>query len=130
MSRHGETRENKSVFPLISPDSDDRLSLNFHRFVILYISCDTRSVGLGQYCYRKCIMALKEQYRIGKKQKLWRSHIYIKLTRSNDDDSRKHPLKYFCLKLHIWWETNSLISRLEFIAQGAFYSFLFWHRKI
>ena len=38
------------VFPLFSPDSDDRLSLNFHRFVILYISCDTRSVGLGQYC--------------------------------------------------------------------------------
>ena len=35
------------------PDSDDRLSLNFHRFVILYISCDTRSVGLGQYCLPK-----------------------------------------------------------------------------
>ena len=29
-------------FPLFSPDSDDRLSLNFHRFVILYISCVTR----------------------------------------------------------------------------------------
>ena len=41
------------VFPLFSPDSDDRLSLNFHRFVILYISCDTRSVGLGQYCLPK-----------------------------------------------------------------------------
>ena len=34
------------VFPLFSPDSDDRLSLNFLGFVILYISCDTRSVGL------------------------------------------------------------------------------------
>ena len=41
------------VFPLFSPDSDDRLSLNFHRFVTLYRSCDTRSVGLGQYCLPK-----------------------------------------------------------------------------
>ena len=41
------------VYPLFSPDSDDRLSLNFHRFVILYISCGTRSVGLGQYCLPK-----------------------------------------------------------------------------
>ena len=46
------------VFPLFSPDSDDWLSLNFHRFVILYISCDTRSVGLGQYCLPKVSMAL------------------------------------------------------------------------
>ena len=71
---------------------------------------------------------LKERYRIGKKQKSWRSQIYIKLTQSNDDDSWKHPLKYICLKCHIWWEINSIISRLEFIAQRAFYSFLFWHR--
>ena len=27
-------------------DSDDRLSLTFHKFVILYISCDIQSVGL------------------------------------------------------------------------------------
>ena len=33
-----------------------------------------------------------------------RSQIYIKLTRSND--SSKYPLKYFCLKCHIWWELN------------------------
>ena len=46
-------RKQEWVFPLFSPDSDDRLSLNFHRFVILYISCDTRSVGLGQYCLPK-----------------------------------------------------------------------------
>ena len=39
------------VFPLFSPDSDDRLSPNFHRFVIWYRSCDTRSMGLGQYCF-------------------------------------------------------------------------------
>ena len=56
-----------------------------------------------------------------------RSQIYIKLTQSNDD-SWKHPLKYFCLKCHIWWEINNLTSRLEFIAQWAFDSFLFWHR--
>ena len=41
------------VFPLFSPYSDDRLSLNVHRFVILYISRDTRSVGIGQYCLPK-----------------------------------------------------------------------------
>ena len=70
--------------------------------------------------------ALKEHYRIGKKS--WRSQIYIKLTRSNNGDGKKHPLKYLCLKCHIWWEINNLTSRLEFIAQWAFYSFLFWHR--
>ena len=46
-------RKQEWVFPLFSPDSYDRLSLNFHRFVVLYISCDTRSVGLGQYCLLK-----------------------------------------------------------------------------
>ena len=46
-------RKQEWVFPLFYPDSDDRLSLNFHRFVVLYISCDTRSVGLGQYCLLK-----------------------------------------------------------------------------
>ena len=51
-------RKQEEAFPLFSPDSDDRLSLNFHRFVILYISCDTRSVGLGQF--QKCKMALSE----------------------------------------------------------------------
>ena len=47
---------------------------------------------------------LKGGYRIGKKKTrkiYFRSQIYIKLTLSNDDDSRKHPLKYFCLKCHI-----------------------------
>ena len=42
--------------------------------------------------------SLEERYRIGKKQKSWRWQIYIKLTRSKEDESRKHPLKYFCLK--------------------------------
>ena len=41
------------VFPLFSPDSNDRLSLNFHRLVIFYRSCDTQSVGLRQYCLPK-----------------------------------------------------------------------------
>ena len=44
----GNVRKQGWVFPLFSPDSDDRLSLNFHRFVILY-----RSVGLGLYCLPK-----------------------------------------------------------------------------
>ena len=42
------------VFPLFS-----RLCLNFHRFVILYISCDTRTVGLGQYCLLKVSTGFK-----------------------------------------------------------------------
>ena len=70
---------------------------------------------------------LKERYRINKKQKSWRSQIYMKLTRSNDDNSRKHPLKYFRLKCHIWWDINNLILRLVLIAQWVFYLFLFWH---
>ena len=74
-------------------------------------------------------ISLKKHYRIGKKKnKLRRLQIYIKLTRSNDDESWKHPLKYFWLKCQIWWEINNLTLRLEFIAQLAFYKFLFWHR--
>ena len=65
---------------------------------------------------------LKEWYRMGKKQELW------KLTRSNDADSWKHLLKYFCLKCHIWWQINNPSLGLEFITRWAFYSFLFWHR--
>ena len=39
------------------------MSLNFHRFVILYLSCDTRSVGLGQYCLPKVSNGLKRTHR-------------------------------------------------------------------
>ena len=49
------------VFPCFSPDSDDRLSLNFHRFVILYKSCGTRSVGLGQNCLPKVSNGFKQE---------------------------------------------------------------------
>ena len=56
----GNVRKQGWVFPLFSPDSDDRLSLNFHRFVILYRSCDTRSVGLGQYCLPKVSNGFKQ----------------------------------------------------------------------
>ena len=63
---HGETCGYKVwVFLLFSPDSDDRLSVNFHRFIILYKSCDTRSVGLlDNTVYRKCPMALKSHYTV------------------------------------------------------------------
>ena len=50
------------VFLVFSPDSDDRLNLNFRRFVILYlyIYIVIREVwAFGQHCYRKCPMALK-----------------------------------------------------------------------
>ena len=53
------TRRNKSRFSCYFPDSDDLLSLNFHRFIILYISCDTRSVGLGQHCLPKVYNGFK-----------------------------------------------------------------------
>ena len=46
------------VFPLFSPDSDERLSLNFHRFVILYRSCDYEVWALDNTVYRKCPLAL------------------------------------------------------------------------
>ena len=49
-----------SHYFLLTP-MDDQLSLNFHRFVILYLSCDTRSVGLGQYCLPKVSNGLKER---------------------------------------------------------------------
>ena len=55
------------VFPLFSPDSDDRLSLNFHRFVI-YISCDTRSVSLGQYCLPKVSNGFKKRHTLVTRQ--------------------------------------------------------------
>ena len=43
------------VSPLFSPDSDDRLSLNFHRFVIL---CDTRSVGFWTILFTESVQWL------------------------------------------------------------------------
>ena len=50
-----------------------------------------------------------------------RSKVYMKLTRSNDDDSRKHPSN---LIFHEKW--IKLISHLESIAQSAFYSSFFF----
>ena len=75
-------------------------------------------------CFIIIIRWLKERYRVGKKQKSWRSQIYIKITRSNDVGSRNHPLKYFSLNFHIRQEINNLISRLEFIPQWAFIHFV------
>ena len=43
-------RKQECVFPLFSPDSVGRVSLNFHMFVILYTTCDTRSMGLWTIC--------------------------------------------------------------------------------
>ena len=55
-------RKQEWVFLLFSLESDDRLSLNFHRFVILYMSCDTQSVGLGQYCLPKVCNNFKNYF--------------------------------------------------------------------
>ena len=46
----------------------------------------------------------------------------IKPTRSNDDDGRKVPLKYFCLKCRIWWEVNNLTLLSERFIQFLFAS--------
>ena len=68
------TRQNvqkqELVFPYFSPDSDDRLSLNFHRFVILYRSCDTRSVGLGKYCLPRVYNGFKIQTPVNRTETL------------------------------------------------------------
>ena len=60
MSWHGETCGNKGGFShLFSPDSDDRLNLNFHRFVI-FISVVIHEVwAFGQYCLPKVSNGLK-----------------------------------------------------------------------
>ena len=50
-AKHAETRVG---FPVIFSRLQDRLSLNFQRFVILYISCDTRDNTV----YQTCPMAL------------------------------------------------------------------------
>ena len=60
------------VFPLFSPDSDDQLSLNFHRFVVLYISCDTQSVGRGQHCLPKVSIGFKTLITTNLAGRLWR----------------------------------------------------------
>ena len=78
----------------------------------------------------QCLKVLKGALQNWSDTTSWGSQIYIKLTRSNDDDdSRKHPLKYFCMKCHIWWEINNWISHLEFIAQWAFHSFFCLHQS-
>ena len=43
----------------------------------------------------------------GTLQNCLRSKIYINLRDLNYDDSRNVPLKYFCLKCHIWWEIKT-----------------------
>ena len=58
MTRRNVQKQGR-VFPLFSPDSDDWSSLNFCRIFILYRSCDTRIVGLGQYCSPKVYNGFK-----------------------------------------------------------------------
>ena len=54
LSWHGETCGNKSGFSwYFLPTQMTNWEHNFHRFVVLYISWDTQSVGLGKYCLPK-----------------------------------------------------------------------------
>ena len=78
------------VFPLFSPDSDNRLSLNFHRFVIKlwYTKCGP----LDNTVYRCCVIALKinkilnpkfvfcnklSHYRLDLKKKIILNHEFV-----------------------------------------------------
>ena len=53
-----KVRKQGSVFPLFSPDSDDRLSLNFTG-LLFYISCDTRSVGFWTILFTNDVTLLE-----------------------------------------------------------------------
>ena len=118
----------KGVFFIssLSRNFDDQLCSNFHRFVIFlhmlrYTKWDDWSLAITNSI--QWLIKDQERYRIGKKTKSWSSQIYIKLTPSNDDDNRKHPLKYFCLKFHIWWEMCNL--NLRFIYRSVIFICLF-----
>ena len=90
---HDTAKRAEWVFSIFSPDSDDGLSLNFHRFVILYISCDTRSVGLGQYCLPKVSNGF---------------NLYIVL---KEDHQREDEVVHFVSKpvgLSFYWCTDSI----------------------
>ena len=62
-TRH-ETAKQGWLFPLFSPDLDNQLSLNFHRLVILYISYDTRSVGLWTILLTDVVGLLRKKSKI------------------------------------------------------------------
>ena len=120
MSWHCETCGNQGwVFPLFSPDSNDRLSLNFHRFVIL---CDTRSVGLGQYCLPKVSNGFN-----------WLSTLLIHLPRR---ENLTFLLSVFVLikqNMHTWSSIKTWIcfSKLYFFPKkfkfGFHRSLLIWY---
>ena len=61
-TRHDTAKraETRVGFPVIFSRLRWRLSPNFHRFVILYISCGTRSVGLRKYCFPKVSNGFKK----------------------------------------------------------------------
>ena len=96
---------NKGVFlSLFSCTFDDQLSQNFHRFIICIMFGYTKwknflTITNGIQCLQRNIAELI-------RTKSWRSLMYRKRTRSNDDVKRKHPLKYFGLKCHMLWEIN------------------------
>ena len=75
---------------------------------------------LCSHCLYSFLHQLKEHYRSCKKQNC-EDHRFTSNLHGLMMMIRKHLLKYFYLKCHIWWE----ILRLEFIAQWAFYLSLF-----
>ena len=122
-----DTAKQGWVFPSFSPDSDDRLSLNFHRFFILYIiSCDTRSVDLGQYCLPKVYNGFKK---FGDRMNWW---TYFGLLWENRNDqiklqlilvgSRNGIVKYF-LDL---WMLDWILSLVKLKWHGLLLAFWKW----
>ena len=62
--RRRNVRKQGWVFLLFSPDSKDWLILNFTGLLFYIISCDTQSVGFGQYCLPKVSNGFKQLYAI------------------------------------------------------------------
>ena len=95
---------------------------NCHKYWIFILS----NIHLIR-CSKRMQKTLKELYRIGKKHKSWRSQINIKLTRSNGDDSRKHPFKYFCLKFHLMRNKENNFAFWVYRSVSVLFIFV-WHR--
>ena len=115
-------QKQECVFPLFSPDSDDRLSLNVHMFVILYICCNiccnTRSVGLGQYSLPKVSNGFKKTSTLERCTKIVRN--------TEPVCSKPHQMfyKYFCKlfsenlrEIYIQISYNFLLTRSHHISQ-------------
>ena len=112
MTRRKVQKKQGCVFPLFSLDSDDQLSLNFHRFVIFtgllfYIYVVIHKVWtLDNTVYQKCPIALKALWD-------WESTVHTcthNLHGIMNVIVEQLPLTYFCLKRYSFWEIMKIIN--------------------